>query len=140
MEEYRPTLLGRALADVLQEMERDGAIAEADSDVLFAMFDHAMRAEFAAAEPKPRKSEAPPTAPTAPPLFTHRSMDLQGTAQSFNRFMDKWTVHATLSTTSGDSLRLEGVPLELPMGHVPAVDIVVKLHDLPKKTTKKRRR
>ncbi|DAZ99460.1 TPA: hypothetical protein N0F65_001645 [Lagenidium giganteum] len=70
MEQYRQTLLGRALADVL------GALASEIPDEI----------------EKPLEP--------LPPMYTHQSMDLTAKVESFNRFMGKWSLQVQLTPDS----------------------------------------
>ncbi|KAG6584880.1 uncharacterized protein IUM83_16568 [Phytophthora cinnamomi] len=72
MDGYRQTLLGRALADALRELEGE---LELDGDLLFALFDEAMQAEL-------RRTS------------THETLELAGQLTAFNRFLDDWSVQA----------------------------------------------
>ncbi|ETM01648.1 hypothetical protein F442_01885 [Phytophthora nicotianae P10297] len=93
MDGYRQTLLGRALADALQDMEKecsgdsDDANADAlemDGDLLFSLFDEAMQLELLHRD---RKDQERPVR-----TFTHDSLELTGQVTAFNRFMDDWSV------------------------------------------------
>ncbi|RLN62695.1 hypothetical protein BBJ28_00026641, partial [Nothophytophthora sp. Chile5] len=99
MDGYRQTLLGRALADALRDLEEasEGEL-QLDGDRVFALFDDAMRAELrASSAPKKSKSPPPATDPAAP-VFTHRSLQLTGEATAFNRFLDDWSVQARVAS------------------------------------------
>lgn len=78
MDGYRQTLLGRALADALREVER------ADGDLLFELFDEAMRREL---RTKTRSRQT----------HTHDTLELTGRVTAFNRFMDDWNVQAQVT-------------------------------------------
>ncbi|KAE8892974.1 hypothetical protein PF005_g17274 [Phytophthora fragariae] len=77
MDGYRQTLLGRALADALRELEEESDALEVDGDLLFSLFDVAMQAELGRETP-----------------FTHESVELTGQLTAFNRFLDDWSVQA----------------------------------------------
>lgn len=142
MDGYRQTLLGRALADVLREMEADSS--GIDGDEVFAVFDEVMREELTAAvratkqrETKshqqaasatapPTRSKAPATSEAAqdatataaaPAVFTHQSMEVTAKLESFNRFADDWSLQAAVA--SGD-LVLDRAPVR--WHSVPAAD------------------
>ncbi|RLN92975.1 hypothetical protein BBJ28_00024206 [Nothophytophthora sp. Chile5] len=99
MDGYRQTLLGRALADALRDLEEasEGEL-QLDGDQVFALFDEAMRAELRDSSAS-RKSRRPrPAADPAAPAFTHRSLQLTGEATAFNRFLDDWSVQARVAS------------------------------------------
>ncbi|KAG3147770.1 hypothetical protein C6341_g17631 [Phytophthora cactorum] len=93
MDGYRQTLLGRALADALQDIEKElsgdnsdanTAVLEMDGDLLFSLFDEAMQLELL---DKRCKDQEKPIK-----TFTHDSLELTGQVTAFNRFMDDWSV------------------------------------------------
>ncbi|KAJ0409998.1 hypothetical protein ATCC90586_009675 [Pythium insidiosum] len=131
MDKYRATLMGRALADVLQEMESSQQLRPEESDLLFELFDATIQEELdAAAAPLPAGSNtganvgADDTV-SRPTVFTHERMDVEGHVRSYNRFMDKWSVHVALPSSEG--LRLDGLPLALPS--TATTEMLVTLHD-----------
>ncbi|KAG7396676.1 hypothetical protein PHYBOEH_001904 [Phytophthora boehmeriae] len=104
MDGYRQTLLGRALADALQELEQTEGVDCLDGDLLFSLFDEAMRLELR--DSKKRTEEGQKT-------FTHGSLELSGQVTAFNRFMDDWSVQTRVA--SGDLKLDQGVmDLHLP--------------------------
>ncbi|KAG2811936.1 hypothetical protein PC116_g17615 [Phytophthora cactorum] len=101
MDGYRQTLLGRALADALQDIEKElsgdnsdanTAVLEMDGDLLFSLFDEAMQLELL---DKRCKDQEKPIK-----TFTHDSLELTGQVTAFNRFMDDWSVLLAWSRTS----------------------------------------
>ncbi|TMW58113.1 hypothetical protein Poli38472_011701 [Pythium oligandrum] len=138
MDAYRQTLLGRSLADVLQTLEREQQLRPEQSDAIFELFDQVLREEFAAAEPKPKKrsrtnpsdTTSPPS--PSPPLFTHQTLQLHGKVQSFNRFMDQWTLHAEIPA--------DGVALDGQVHEQEASDLLLKLHKMLSSSIKNARR
>ncbi|CAI5716585.1 unnamed protein product [Peronospora destructor] len=92
MDGYRQTLLGRALADALRELEKEQEEGKTsaegldiDGDYVFLLFDEAMRAEL-----RDRSSSQEEQART----FTHETLELTGQIIAFNRFMDDWSLRA----------------------------------------------
>ncbi|KAG1695911.1 hypothetical protein DVH05_019266 [Phytophthora capsici] len=89
MDGYRQTLLGRALADALQDLEEEGGGdegLEVDGDLLYSLFDDAI--QFELRDRGGKKHEGVVRA------FTHNSLKLTGQVTAFNRFMDDWSVLA----------------------------------------------
>lgn len=138
MDEYRQTLLGRALADVLQEMEAEHSLVPEIGDQLFSIFDGVLRDELRSVQPaKPRgsnnkkkpKPNATPAADGAVEL-THETMQLTGHVASFNRFMETWSVQVGMDST--DALKLDHVAhaLPTPSGGCDQ-ELLVKLHERP---------
>lgn len=145
MDEYRQSLLGRALADVLQELEASSDMDPRVGDTLFSLFDDAIQEEFQqqqqhkSAQQEKQQRGAPDE--TIAPLFTHETMELRGAVTSYNRFMEKWSIHATVAD---DGLQLDHALVDL---HAPApprsallvaprtrsssVEMLVKLHHAP---------
>lgn len=134
MDEYRQSLAGRALADVLQELEGSSTIDTQAGDMLFHLFDVAVREEFY--QPKQQKAadgenaadeehEAPPSPPA---LFTHTSLELRAGVESYNRFMDKWSVVAALNGSDNSALLLDKARVPLPPA---ASRMLIKLHRPP---------
>ncbi|POM63062.1 hypothetical protein PHPALM_27703 [Phytophthora palmivora] len=91
MDGYRQTLLGRALADALQDLEKerqDGDTnVEIDGDLIFELFDEAMQLELHDRRKDPEGMVR---------VFTHPSLELTGQVTAFNRFMDDWSVQARM--------------------------------------------
>ncbi|RQM12842.1 hypothetical protein DD237_007429 [Peronospora effusa] len=92
MDGYRQTLLGRALADALRELEKeqeegdtDAGGLKIDGDYVFVLFDKAMRAEL-----RDRNNSQEEQAQT----FTHETLELTGQITAFNRFMEDWSLRA----------------------------------------------
>ncbi|KAL3656779.1 hypothetical protein V7S43_018338 [Phytophthora oleae] len=86
---YRQTLLGRALADALQDLEKEGGgddALEVDGDLLYSLFDEAMQLELRDRRGKDQEN--------AVRTSTHESLKLTGQITAFNRFMDDWSVLA----------------------------------------------
>lgn len=128
MDGYRQTLLGRALADALREIEATGgeSATTIDGDAVFALFDKAVSEELAAglrASGRRRKKHKADSATAKkggtgnaseedagvpPPVFTHRSLALDARLRSFNRFEDKWSLQAAVPS---GGLVLDHVPL-----------------------------
>ncbi|KAL4158501.1 hypothetical protein PRNP1_004277 [Phytophthora ramorum] len=84
MDGYRQTLLGRALADALQDLEKergDHNDLEVDGDLLFSLFDESMELELRDSGQEGR-------------TFTHESLELTGKVTAFNRFLGDWSVQA----------------------------------------------
>lgn len=136
MDEYRQTLLGRALADVLQEMEAAHSLVPEIGDQLFAIFDGVLRDELRFVQPaktrgsskKKPKHNAIPAADAVE--LTHETLQLTGHVTSFNRFMDTWSVHVGMEST--DALTLDHVAhaLPTPSGGCDQ-ELLVKLHERP---------
>ncbi|KAF1327272.1 hypothetical protein FI667_g7782, partial [Globisporangium splendens] len=134
MDEYRQSVLGRALADVLQELEAPPSAVDASiGDTLFSLFDEAIRAELQQPTATHKRQRTASGAPqeistrTPPPVFTHESMELQGNVKSYNRFMDKWSVHAAIEDDDSGALRLDHVPVKLHAASS-SVEMLLKLH------------
>ncbi|KAG7389037.1 hypothetical protein PHYPSEUDO_011306 [Phytophthora pseudosyringae] len=110
MDGFRQTLLGRALADALQDLEKERGGAdggpEVDGDLLFLLFDEAVQSELR--DRRCKEGEGRPR------TFTHESLELKGQVTAFNRFMGDWSV---LVRTKPQDIRLNhGVAdLHLPM-------------------------
>ncbi|GMF66847.1 unnamed protein product [Phytophthora fragariaefolia] len=82
MDGYRQTLLGRALADALRELEleleqQQQQAPPLDGDLLFSLFDEAVQTQL--------RQDAP---------FTHEALELAGQLTAFNRFLADWSVQA----------------------------------------------
>jgi hypothetical protein len=90
MDGYRQTLLGRALADALQELEQERGEddEEVDGDLLFSLFDEAMKLEL-----RDRRDKEHWT-------FTHETLELSGQVTAFNRFMEDWSLQALHTRSS----------------------------------------
>lgn len=114
MDEYRQSVLGRALADVLQDLEGGGDLDAAAGDALFALFDAAAREQL---------SETP---------ATHETLALRAQTDTYNRFLDKWSLAVTLppgEEQGGDSaLTMDGASWPLPRT---CTHMLVKLHTPP---------
>lgn len=109
MDGYRQSLLGRALADVLQSLEAEGI----DGDEVFALFDDAAREELSAglhaASSRRRRAQGGDQEGKDPgSVFTHKTMELSARLRSFNRFEDKWSLQAEVPS---GGLLLDGVPV-----------------------------
>ncbi|TYZ69074.1 hypothetical protein PybrP1_008452 [[Pythium] brassicae (nom. inval.)] len=74
MDEYRQSVLGRALADALQALEAAGTVDGREGDAIFALFDDAVREVLEEARP------------------THEALELRAHVDAYNRFMDKWSL------------------------------------------------
>lgn len=137
MDEYRQTIAGRALADVLQELERSGSLDARNGDALFDLFDAAVQEEIRAARRKKKPSADSPDAgppPAQSPLFTHDKLALHAHVESYNSFNEKWSIAATLQDRgSGDhtqhalTLDTAGLPLPPPQ----SARMLLKLHTPP---------
>ena len=93
MDGYQQTLLGRALADALQELEdeqREGdstvAALNVDGDRLFVLFDEAMRTELCDVRNSGHQ--------TQDRRYTHETLELTGHLVAFNRYMNDWSLQA----------------------------------------------
>lgn len=133
MDEYRQTLLGRALADVLQEMEGSHSLAPEIGDQLFSIFDDVLHDELRSVRPARSRSSKKKPKPNETPAadgaveLTHEILQLSGHVASFNRFMETWSVHVDMSTR--DTLSLDHVPHALPTPSAACVqELLVKLH------------
>lgn len=134
MDEYRQSLAGRALADVLQELEGSGAIDAQAGDTLFDLFDAAVCEEFHQSKQQiddangdDDEVEAQET-PLPPVLFTHTSLELRARVESYNRYMDKWSVAAALNDSNNSVLLLDKASVKLPPA---ASRMLIKLHRPP---------
>lgn len=131
MDEYRQSLAGRALADVLQELEGSSTIDAQAGDMLFHLFDAAVQEEFH--QSKQQKAadgeNAADEVPLSPPaLFTHTSLELRAGVESYNRFMDKWSVVVALNGSDNSVLLLDKARVPLPPA---ASRMLIKLHRPP---------
>lgn len=84
MDEYRQSVLGRALADALQALEAASTVDPRDGDEIFALFDDAMRELLPAAQP------------------THEALELRARTEAYNRFLDKWSLAVALQSDSDE--------------------------------------
>ncbi|GAB9473020.1 hypothetical protein Gpo141_00010183 [Globisporangium polare] len=140
MDEYRQSLAGRALADVLQELESSGTIDAQAGDTLFDLFDAAVREEFLQAKqqsdaPVAGEGETGDEEQQTPRPFTHTSLELRAGVESYNRFMDKWSVVAVLAGSDNSALLLDKARLPLPPA---ASRMLIKLHRPPPATDHER--
>ncbi|KAG3240848.1 hypothetical protein PI124_g14257 [Phytophthora idaei] len=140
MDGYRQTLLGRALADALQDIEKElsgdnsdanTAVLEMDGDLLFSLFDEAMQLELL---DKRCKDQEKPIK-----TFTHDSLELTGQVTAFNRFMDDWSVLTTrdfswngsmLSSTIKNSVRKAVVDPTLTRGMAAAASSTKEVEEI----------
>ncbi|CAH0521983.1 unnamed protein product [Peronospora belbahrii] len=96
MDGYRQTLLGRALADALRELEMeqeeekiDAVDLSVDGDHVFRLFDQVMQAELRNGSKSQEKKGR---------IYTHESLELKGQVVAFNRFLNDWSVQARVNT------------------------------------------
>ena len=93
MDGYQQTLLGRALADALQELEdeqreSDSMVAalNVDGDRLFVLFDEAMRTELCGVRNSGHETQGC--------RYTHETLELTGHVVAFNGYMNDWSLQA----------------------------------------------
>ncbi|KAG2761951.1 hypothetical protein Pcac1_g26249 [Phytophthora cactorum] len=126
MDGYRQTLLGRALADALQDIEKElsgdnsdanTAVLEMDGDLLFSLFDEAMQLELL---DKRCKDQEKPIK-----TFTHDSLELTGQVTAFNRWNG-----SMLSSTIKNSVRKAAVASTLTRGMAAAASSTKEVEEI----------
>jgi hypothetical protein len=125
MEEYRSSVLGRALADVLQEIMENlppsATLTENGRDIgdeMFQLFDEILQEEFKKANKKDSNA--------MPNTFTHANLHLHGQVNAYNNYENQWSVECQVQQ---EDLRLgpRALSLDLPH-HVHTIPLLMKLH------------
>nr|CCA22768.1 AlNc14C167G7911 [Albugo laibachii Nc14] len=133
MEKYRCSLLGRALADSLCDLIGDEneklGMEETFGTEIFAIFDSVMSTYFERTETSSSNDDK---TVTVHPFYTHEHMDLLGRAVSHNRYMENWSLEASLEKDSYAGMHAE-IPFSMALDHLPQAlskksTALVKLH------------
>ncbi|CEG44978.1 uncharacterized protein PHALS_01301 [Plasmopara halstedii] len=112
MDGYRQSLLGRALADALQDLEKEqyengadisGNTGKLDGDLLFTYFDQAMQLELSDNGQE-----------NLTQTFTHDLLKLTGRVTAFNRFENDWSL---LAQVRSQDIHLDHSLLNLHLPH-----------------------